>query len=80
MSIIEEIFNAITLFIDSGSKKWGIRHYVCNYGTGGNTQGARIFTSGKPCSKCPSGTSCKGGLCSKAKRNNEIPEETFPEE
>ena len=76
MILISKRFHSCIILLDE-KNKWGIRLYVCNYGTGGNTSGKPIFTSGKPCSKCPSGTTCKEGLCSKAKRDNETPEETF---
>lgn len=42
------------------------KYYVCNYGEGGNFAGNPLFITGPPCSKCPSGTTCKDGLCSKA--------------
>ena len=59
-----------------GPRKYNHGLFVCNYGTGGNFSNAPIFNSGKPCSKCPKGTTCKRGLCSKAKRDNERELET----
>ncbi|XP_061181922.1 cysteine-rich secretory protein LCCL domain-containing 1-like [Saccostrea echinata] len=39
---------------------------VCNYGPGGNVNGARPFTSGQTCSNCPAGYTCVNKLCSKS--------------
>jgi len=37
--------------------------YTCNYGVGGNIRNAAIYAQGSPCSQCPAGTKCDGGLC-----------------
>nr|XP_022307789.1 cysteine-rich venom protein latisemin-like [Crassostrea virginica] len=46
----------------------GTNYYlsVCNYGPGGNFNNLRPYTSGTPCSQCPSGYSCNNKLCSKS--------------
>ena len=41
------------------------RYYVCNYGEGGNFRNKPIYVEGPACSKCPKGTICRDGLCSK---------------
>jgi len=39
-------------------------YLVCNYGPAGNVRGEPIYTQGRACSACPSGTSCTSqGLC-----------------
>jgi len=38
---------------------------VCNYATGGNIPGGRMYTKGEPCSKCPADYKCNDGLCAK---------------
>jgi len=43
------------------------RYYVCNYGRGGNRLRRRMYQPGRPCSSCPSYSSCSSsyaGLCS----------------
>lgn len=42
--------------------KWK-RIVVCNYGPMGNMAGGEMYKTGEPCSACPAGTSCSGGLC-----------------
>jgi len=44
---------------------WYKNIVVCNYAKGGNMQGAAMYEVGEPCSKCPSGYSCKDSLCAK---------------
>ncbi|KAF6210333.1 hypothetical protein GE061_013437 [Apolygus lucorum] len=46
---------------------------VCNFGPGGNTVGAKMYTKGKPASKCPSGFSPSKtypNLCSESGAKN----------
>jgi len=38
---------------------------VCNYAKGGNMMRGTMYEVGEPCSKCPSGYSCKDDLCAK---------------
>lgn len=38
-------------------------YYVCNYEPAGNVNKNRPYISGAPCSQCPPGKSCSGGLC-----------------
>ncbi len=48
--------------------KWFAKLYTCNYGPAGNFIDGQMYTQGKSCSKCPSGTSCSAqhpGLCGK---------------
>merc|ERR1719369_1129517 len=45
---------------------WYRNLVVCNYGPGGNMQGAAMYEVGEPCSACPDGYTCKDGLCAKA--------------
>lgn len=42
------------------------KYLVCNYGPAGNFLRRPMYTKGKPCSRCPAGTSCSSnfpGLC-----------------
>ncbi|XP_077484579.1 venom allergen 5-like isoform X2 [Amblyomma americanum] len=32
--------------------------YLCNYWPAGNEMGGHVYTTGKPCSRCPKGTCC----------------------
>jgi len=43
---------------------WYRNLVVCNYAKGGNMRDAAMYEVGEPCSKCPSGYSCKDSLCS----------------
>jgi len=45
---------------------WYRNLVVCNYGPGGNMQGAAMYEVGEPCSACPDGYTCKDSLCAKA--------------
>ncbi|MCL4144895.1 UNVERIFIED_CONTAM: hypothetical protein GTU68_031423 [Idotea baltica] len=47
------------------SSRGGYRYnLVCNYGPGGNVNGARPYLSGNSCSQCSQGQSqCRNGLC-----------------
>jgi len=44
---------------------WYKNIVVCNYAKGGNMMGGSMYEVGEPCSKCPSGYSCKQDLCAK---------------
>eukprot|EP01134_Creolimax_fragrantissima_P006968 CFRG6968T1 len=44
---------------------------LCNYGPAGNFNNLPYVTYGQSCSKCPSGTICRNGLCALAKANDE---------
>merc|ERR1712112_678019 len=44
---------------------WYKNLVVCNYAKGGNMMGGTMYEVGEPCSKCPSGYSCKEDLCAK---------------
>merc|ERR1711872_183391 len=44
---------------------WYSNIVICNYAKGGNFKGATMYEEGEPCSKCPSGYSCKDSLCAK---------------
>jgi len=44
-------------------EKWWKRLVACNYAIGGNVNNKELYIIGEPCSKCPSGTTCKNSLC-----------------
>jgi len=51
----------VTVFQDG---RFFSTYLVCNYGPAGNVRGEPIYTQGRACSACPSGTSCTSqGLC-----------------
>lgn len=42
-------------------------HYlVCNYFPSGNVKFHPVYTQGEACTRCPPGTQCRDGLCSRA--------------
>ncbi|EPB77280.1 SCP-like protein [Ancylostoma ceylanicum] len=41
----------------------GRYNVVCRYSERGNIVGERIYQRGRPCSRCPSGTTCVDSLC-----------------
>lgn len=42
-------------------------HYlVCNYFPSGNVKFHPVYTRGEACTRCPGGTQCRDGLCSRA--------------
>ena len=47
---------------------------VCNYGPAGNFQGVSPYTSGSPCSACPSGFVCEQDLCRNETRSSDFSE------
>merc|ERR1719458_971268 len=46
-----------------GGNSYDTKYYVCNYGPAGNWLRQRVYSGGSPCSKCPAGSTCNGGLC-----------------
>ena len=54
-------------YVSYKSGRFDKKYLVCNYGESGNFIGSKMYTKGKACSKCPSGTTCSAtypGLCS----------------
>ena len=54
-------------YVSYKSGRFDKKYLVCNYGESGNFIGSKMYTKGKACSKCPSGTACSAtypGLCS----------------
>ncbi|KAK7861665.1 hypothetical protein R5R35_005347 [Gryllus longicercus] len=68
---------ASVTFVDVVRKKrFWVNRLVCNYGPSGNIIDASVYKVGRPCSKCPPGTSCHpqwGGLCATPQQLAEPP-------
>ncbi|XP_078331258.1 GLIPR1-like protein 1 [Crassostrea virginica] len=63
LSSIEVVWHA-SEYLGCARVQCGTNYYlsVCNYGPG-NVNKMRPYTSGTPCSRCPSGYTCNNNLC-----------------